>query len=42
VLTPPGVVSYAAWNVLVLALSILVVASLRRRQKAMITTAESV
>ena len=33
VLTTPGVVSYAAWNVLVLVLSILVVVSLRRRQK---------
>lgn len=35
VLTTPGVVSYAAWNALVLALSVLVVASLRRRQKAL-------
>lgn len=32
VLTTPGVTSYVAWNVLVLALSILVIASLRRRQ----------
>lgn len=32
VLTTPGVISYVAWNVLVLALSILVIASLRRRQ----------
>lgn len=33
VLTTPGVVSYAMWNVLVLVLSILVVVSLRRRRK---------
>ncbi|MCO6451109.1 MAG: hypothetical protein J5I90_10020 [Caldilineales bacterium] len=33
VLTVPGMISYAAWNVLVFALSILVVLSLRRRQK---------
>lgn len=33
VLSTPGMVSYALWNVLVLALSILIILSLRRRQK---------
>lgn len=36
VLTTPGVISYVAWNVLVLALSILVIASLRRRQNQVV------
>jgi hypothetical protein len=34
VLTTPGVVSYVGWNILVLALSIFVVLSLRKRQAA--------
>jgi hypothetical protein len=32
VLTPLGLVSYVAWNVVVFALSVCVIASLRRRQ----------
>ena len=33
VLTLPGIVNYVIWNVVVLALSILVIVSLRRRQR---------
>jgi thiol:disulfide interchange protein len=34
VLTTPGVISYVGWNILVLALSIFVMLSLRQRQAA--------
>ena len=34
VLTTPGVISYVGWNILVLALSIFVILSLRQRQAA--------
>lgn len=39
VLTTPGLVNYMVWNVLVLALSILVIVSLRRRQNEAAATA---
>ena len=41
VLTLPGIVSYAVWNILVFVLSILVILSLRRRQnETVIATAQ--